>query len=171
MAVIYGWQKGRGQGQMARDKRTRGLGRYNIRPTKRNNDFLRPPPSPATPPTILKRLEKMILAVRPDQTNRMWTKMVHRVMTNGDRSLGTCPAKCYWYHPRDLKSIKARSSGCDWWGHGKPQSRESLSLDNIDQRISTQKEKSHQRYLEKGFIAYSLPSSWERMQVCRRKGL
>ena len=40
-----------------RNKRTRGLGQYNIRPMKRNNDFLRPPPSPATPPTILKKMK------------------------------------------------------------------------------------------------------------------
>jgi len=31
--------------------------------------------------------------------------------------------------------------------------------------------KSHQRYLEKGFIAYSLPSGWEQMQSLQKKGI
>jgi len=62
MAMIYGRPKWHGRGQMAKNKLTRGLGWYDREPTKRHNVFLRPLPSPATPPMILKRFEKMILS-------------------------------------------------------------------------------------------------------------
>jgi len=53
-------EKDAARARWPRDKRTRGFGRYDIRPMKRHNVFLRP--SPATPPTILKGFDKMLLS-------------------------------------------------------------------------------------------------------------